>query len=83
MRALTIKDGKVLEWGEIGGGRNKVYELEKALPKVYQVQFANGSIEYPKDPKNYFHRLGMGKCITAYWLKEKLRIQLGVPVGGS
>ncbi len=82
-RALTIKDGKVLEWGEIGGGRYKVYELEKALPRVYQVRFANGSIEYPKDPKNYFQRLGMGKCITAYWLKEKLRIQLGVPVGGQ
>jgi hypothetical protein len=83
MLAFTIEDGKVLEWGTAGGGRYKVYELEKALPRVYQVRFANCSIDYSKDPKNYLQRLGIGKCITAYWLKEKLRVQLGVPVGGS
>jgi len=83
MPALTIKDGKVLEWGTIGGGKYKVYEMEKVAPRVYQVRFANCSIDYSKDPKNYLQRLGIGKCITAYWLKEKLRGQLGVPVGGS
>ncbi len=83
MIAFTIEDGKVLEWGTAGGGRYKVYELEKALPRAYQVRFANGSIDYSKDPKNYLQRLGIGKCITAYWLKEKLRVQLGVPVGGT
>jgi hypothetical protein len=82
-RALTIKDGKVLEWGTIGGGQYKVYEMEKVAPRVYQVRFANCSIDYSKDPKNYLQRLGIGKCITAYWLKEKLRFELGVPVGGS
>lgn len=83
MRALTIKDGKVLEWGEHGGGKYKVYELEKVAPKLYQVRFGNCSIEYSKDPKNYLQRLGIGKCVIAYWLKGKLRIQLGVPVGSS
>ena len=83
MRALTIKDGKVLEWGEVGGGKYKVYELEKVAPRLYQVRFGNCSIEYSKDPKNYLQRLGIGKCMTAYWLNEKLKIQLGVPVGGS
>jgi len=83
MQALTIKDGKVLEWGEFGGGKYKVYELEKVAPRLYQVRFGNCSIEYSKDPKNYLQRLGIGKCVTAYWLKGKLRIQLGVPVGGS
>jgi len=83
MPALTIKDGKVLEWGTAGFGKYKVHEFEKALPRVYQVRFANCSIDYSKDPKNYLQRLRIGKCITAYWLKEKLRVQLGVPVGGS
>jgi hypothetical protein len=83
MPALTIKDGKVLEWGTVGGGRFKVYELEKALPRAYQVRFTNCSIDYSKDPKNYLQRLGIGRCITAYWLKEKIRGQLGVPLGGS
>lgn len=81
--AFTIEDGKVLEWGTAGGGRYKVYELEKALPRVYQVRFGNCSIEYSKDPKNYLQRLEIGKCVIAYWLKGKLRIQLGVPIGGS
>jgi hypothetical protein len=83
MPALTIKDGKVLEWAAVGGGKYKVYEFEKAVPRVYQVRFANCSIDYSKDPKNYLQRLGIGKCITGYWLKEKIRGQLGVPVGGS
>jgi hypothetical protein len=51
MRALTIKDGKVLEWGEVGRGKYKVYELEEALPRLYQVRFGNCSIEYSKDPR--------------------------------
>jgi hypothetical protein len=83
MPALTIKDGKVLEWAAVGGGKYKVHEFQKALPRVFQVRFGNCSIEYSKDPKNYLRRLGIGKCITAYWLKEKSRVQLGVPVGGS
>jgi hypothetical protein len=83
MPALTIKDGKMLEWVTIGGGKYIVYEFEKAMPRVYQVRFGNCSIEYSKDPKNYLQRLGIGKCITACWLKEKMRGQLGVPVGVS
>ena len=81
MPGLTIKDEKVLEWAPVGGGKYKVYELEKTLPRLYQVRFGNCSIDYSKDPKNYLQRLGIGKCITGYWLKEKIRGQLGVPVG--
>ncbi len=81
--ALTLKDGKVLEWAPVGGGRYKVYELEKAAPRVYQVRFGTCSVEYSKDPENTLQRLGIGKCITAYWVKQKMRVPLGVPVGSS
>jgi len=83
MGALTIKDGKVFEWGTVGGGKYKVQEVEKALPRMYQVRFANCSIDYSKDPKNFLQRLDIGGCITAYWLRQKSKVQLGVPVGGS
>jgi Acetoacetate decarboxylase (ADC) len=83
MRALTIKDGKVLEWGTVGGGKYKVQEVEKVRPEVYQVRFATCSIDYSKDPENYLQRLDIGRCISAYWLRLKLRYQLGVPVEGS
>jgi len=83
MPAVTIKDGTVLEWAAVGGGKYKLYELEKVAPRVFQVRFGNCSIEYSKDPGNYLQRLGVGKCIAAYWLSIKSRFQLGVPVGGS
>jgi hypothetical protein len=81
--AFTLENGKVLVWGAVGGGKYKVHEFEKYLPRVYKVLFADGSLDYSKNPNNYLQRLGIGKCISAYWLKEKARIQLGVPVGGS
>jgi hypothetical protein len=81
MPAFTIHDGRVLEWAPIGGGY-KVYGLERVWPSRYEVRLGNCSIEYLRDPRNYLQRLGIGKCITGYWLKPKIRIQLGVPTGG-
>jgi hypothetical protein len=65
-----------LKWATFGGGKYRIYELEKAIPKVYTVQFGNCSIEYSKDPKNYLQRLGIGKYITGYWLKQKVRFKI-------
>ncbi len=73
--SLSIKDGKVLKWAPVGGVKYKIYELEKAIPKVYEVRFGNCSIEYSQDPKNYLQRLGIGKCIAGYWLKQKNRYE--------
>jgi hypothetical protein len=67
---LTVMNGKV---NNLGAGRYKLYELEKFAPKVCNIKFGNGSIEYPKDPNNYLHQLGIGKFITGYWLKQKSR----------
>lgn len=66
--SATIKDGRVFIWG---GMKYKPYELEKVAPQIWSIQFGDCSIEYPKDPKNYLNRLGLGKFITGYWLKQK------------
>jgi hypothetical protein len=73
---LTIKDGKAINRGVIGGGKYKIYELEKVAPHIWNIKFGDCSIEYPKDPENYLHRLGVGKFITGYWLKQKIRYKI-------
>ncbi len=64
--ALTIKDDKVFWWAGI---KYKIYELEKIAPRSFKFKSGECSIEYPKDPKNYLHRLGVGKFIVGYWSK--------------
>jgi len=71
--SFTIKDGKVLKFA---GSKYKIYELEKVAPQIWKIEFGDCSIEYPNDPKNYLHRLGIGKFITGYWLKQKYRYTL-------
>jgi hypothetical protein len=70
--------GKVISRGIIGGGgvKHKIYECEKVAPKIWKIEFGDCSIEYPKDPKNYLYRLGIGKFIIGYWLKQKVRYQV-------
>jgi hypothetical protein len=72
-RFVTIKEGKVFNWGAI---KNRTYELEKVAPHIWSIQFGDCTIEYPNDPKNYLNRLGLGKSITGYWLKQKYRYSL-------
>ena len=74
--ALTIKDGKVLNWGVTGGGKYKIHELEKAAPKIWKIKFGDASIEYPKDPRNYLSRMDLGKFITGYWMKQRYQYSL-------
>jgi Acetoacetate decarboxylase (ADC) len=74
--SFTIKDGKVRNWGVLGGGKYKIYQLEKVAPQIWNIKFGDCSIEYPNDPKNYLYRLGIGKFITGYWLKMKYRYSL-------
>jgi hypothetical protein len=76
MPAITIKDGKVINRGVVGGGKYKIYEFEKVAPQIWKIKFGGCSIEYPNDPKNYIARLGIGKFITGYWLKQKVRYKI-------
>jgi hypothetical protein len=73
---LTIKGGKAINRGVIGGGKYKIYELEKVAPQIWNIKFGDCSIEYPNDPNNYLDRLGIGKFITGYWLKQKVRYKI-------
>ena len=74
--ALTIKDGKVLNWGATGGGKYKIYEFEKVAPQIWKVKFGDCSIEYLKDPRNYLSRMNLGKFIAGYWLKQRFKYSL-------
>jgi len=73
---LTIKDGKAINRGVTGGGKYKIYELEKVAPQIWNIKFGDSTIEYPNDPNNYLNRLGIGKFITGYWLKQKARYKI-------
>ena len=73
---LTIRDGKAINRGVIGGGKYKIYELEDVAPRIWNIKFGDCSIEYPNDPNNYLARLGIGKFITGYWLKQKIRYKI-------
>lgn len=72
---LTIKDGGVFTWAPLGRGKYRIYELEKSIPQSYNVKFGDGSIEYGNDPMNYLHRVGVGKFITGYWVKQRFRFE--------
>ncbi|RPJ10788.1 MAG: hypothetical protein EHM36_02810 [Deltaproteobacteria bacterium] len=73
---VTIKDGKVLIWGKTSPGQCMLYDLGRVAPHVWKIEFGKGSVEYPNDPKNYLYRLGIGRFITGYWLKQKSRFTL-------
>ncbi len=73
---LTIRNGKAINRGVLGGGKYKIYELEDVAPRIWNIKFGDCSIEYPNDPNNYLHRLGIGKFITGYWLKQKVRYKI-------
>jgi hypothetical protein len=73
---LSVKDGEVFKWGTVGRVKDKIYELEKISPQIWNIKFGDCSIEYPNDPKNYLHRLGVGKFITGFWAKMRYRMEV-------
>jgi|MudIll2142460700_1097286.scaffolds.fasta_scaffold112865_1 hypothetical protein len=73
---LTIKGGRAINRGAIGGGKYNIYELENVAPQIWNIKFGDCTIEYPTDPNNYLSRLGIGKFITGYWLKQKYRYKI-------
>jgi hypothetical protein len=73
---LTIHDGKVINRGAGGGAKYKIYEFERVAPQVWNIKFGDCSIEYPNDPNNYLARLGIGKFITGFWLRQKVRYKI-------
>jgi hypothetical protein len=71
--SLTIKNERVHKFG---GSRTPIYNLEKTAPKVWKIKLGEASVEYPNNPKNLLHRLGLGGCITGYWGNLKHRYSI-------
>jgi hypothetical protein len=67
---------EILAWHLVGGGKYKIYEFEKVAPQIWNIKFGDCSIEYPNDPNNCLAGLGIGKIITGYWLKQKVRFKI-------
>ena len=73
---LTVKGGKVINRGVVGGGKYKIYELEDVAPQIWNIKFGDCMIEYPSDPNNYLDHVGIGKFITGFWIKQKARYKI-------
>jgi hypothetical protein len=63
---VNIKDGKILSFA---AWKTSTYNMEKTNPGRWKVKFGSCLIEFSKDPKNYLHRLDIGRFITGYWAK--------------
>ncbi len=75
-RMIRPGDRVLLNWGATGGGKYKIYEFEKFAPQIWKVKFGDGTIEFPKDPRNYLSRMDLGKCMAGYWLKQRYKYSL-------
>jgi len=60
---LTIKGGRAINRGAIGGG-NIISMSLKTLLHRFGILNSGLTIEYPTDPNNYLSRLAIGKFIT-------------------
>jgi len=67
---VNIKDGKLITFG---AWNVSAYNMEKVNPGRWKVRFGTCSIEFPKDPQNYLHRLDIGNFVTGYWCKTRHR----------
>ena len=70
---LTLKDGRIMKFG---GLRQPVYELERAAPNVWKVRLGRGRLEFPREPENLPHRLGVGRPLAAYWARLRARYSI-------
>ena len=73
---LTIKDGRAINRGVLARGRYKIHELERFAPQIWTTKFGDSAIEYPNDPNNYLFRLGIGKPLAGYWLRQNIRYKI-------
>src|SRR5205814_5231797 len=67
---FTLLNGRVLE---MGGGRQPVYELERAAPGIWKVQLGAPRVDFPRDPQNLLRRLGIGEPVGGYWGQVRAR----------
>jgi hypothetical protein len=71
--SFTLKDGRVLRFG--GGGR-PAYELERSAPSVFKVWLGRPTLEFPREPDNLLQRLGAGRALAGYWVRQRARYSI-------
>ena len=70
---LTLRRRRVLT---MGGGRQPVYELERAAPGIWKVRLGHARLDFPRQPESLLHRLGVGKPLAAYWGQVRFRFSI-------
>lgn len=73
MPDLTLRDGQVLRFG---GRRTPIYDLERLQPSVYAVRTGQARLEFPRAPESLLDRLGVGRPLAAYWLRQRVRFSI-------
>jgi len=71
---FTLKDGQVLRFG--GGRRDPIYDLERVQPAVWQVRLGSPRLEFSSAPGSLLARLGAGRPLAGYWLKQRARYSI-------
>jgi hypothetical protein len=70
---LMLLRGNVVK---LGGRAQPVYELERVAPNVWKVRLGHARLDFPRDPDNVLHRLGVGRPLAAYWGQVRYRYTL-------
>jgi hypothetical protein len=73
MPGFTMKDGRVFRFG---GGARPAYELERASPTTWQVRLGQARLEFPREPDQLLERLGVGRALAAYWIRQRARYSI-------
>jgi hypothetical protein len=69
----TFQDGRVMA---LGGFNQPVYELERTAPGVWKVALGQARLELPRESDTLLHRLGVGRPIAAYWMRDRRRYSI-------
>jgi hypothetical protein len=70
---LMLLRGRVLT---IGGGRQPVYQLERAAPGVWKVRLGHARLDFPREPESLLPRLGVGRPLAGYWGQVRFRYSI-------
>jgi hypothetical protein len=70
---LYLLRGRVLK---VGGLPRPVIDLQSVAPAVWKVRLGEARLEFPREPENLLHRLGIGRPLAAYWGQMRYRFTI-------
>src|SRR5712692_2098504 len=68
---LTLLGGRVLQFG---GFTRSLEEVERA--GILTLRHGQARLEFPREPANLLHRLGVGRPLAAHWARLRLRYSI-------